>query len=207
MYRIESCSETHSVSPDWPGFCSRLQHRWKNSMILDFSSSPSLFWRPFLSSSQSELQNYRGGDIKTQPRFSQQFELQNHFSVFQLHICLLNSSKICTNGRALRVNVTSCVAFFFFLLGLAAFWDTTNPTIIGTFTSLTWVPCWHAWSAKYHLWTDGLPWREQAEETREMWYRSREWRKTRLVIPTMSVPGKAAAAPSVSWDEVSKSVS
>lgn len=43
--------------------------------------------------------------------------------------------------------------------------DTTNTTINGTFICLTWVTCWHAWRAKYHFWTDGLPWREQAEET------------------------------------------
>lgn len=33
---------------------------------------------------------------------------------------------------------------------------------------LTWVTCWHAWTAKYHLLTDGPPWKEQAEET-EKW--------------------------------------
>lgn len=75
MYRIETWTETHSVSPDWPDFCSTeswlVRHRWKDSIILDFSSSPSLFWRPFLSSSQSELQNYKSDNMKTQPTFSQ----------------------------------------------------------------------------------------------------------------------------------------
>ena len=34
-----------------------------------------------------------------------------------------------------------------------------------TFNCLTCVTLWEAWTAKYHLWTDGLPLREQARET------------------------------------------
>lgn len=117
MYRIETWSETHSVSSDCPEFCSTesslLRHRWKDSIILDFSSSPSLFWRSFLSSSQSELQNYMSDNIKIHPTFSQQFGLQNHCSVFQIHICIC-SSKIRINVRVLHVDewYAMCCVFY-----------------------------------------------------------------------------------------------
>lgn len=191
-------------------------------MILDFSSLPSLFWWPFLSSSQYELQNYTSDDMRTHPTFSQQFEWKNNCSIFQFH---WNHSKIYINMHVLHVDefYMICCIFFVPKHGWAAFlkhWfllifpcllqviyilylhiicvykctcthpavvllfqiscqefskrsqqkvatlqDTTNITINGTITCLTWVTCWHAWRAKYHLWTGGLPWREQAEET------------------------------------------
>lgn len=112
---------------------------------------------------------------------------KNHCSVFQIHICIY-SSKIRINVRVLHVYewYVMCCVFLFRQLGLAAFRDTTNTTINGTLNSQTWVSCWHAWRAKYHLWTDGLPWTEQAEETERNEkdrHKSRVRRKTWMVIP------------------------
>lgn len=91
IHIIEIWSVTHSVSADWSDFCSTeswlFRYRCRDSTVLDVCSSCSLFWRSFPSSSQSELQNYQCGEMKTHPTFSQQFQLQTPCDVVPSHIC------------------------------------------------------------------------------------------------------------------------